>query len=79
MEFKGVANSVFMAALYQLGNFVYFWDQGYIKFDLLNITQEEQNNLKLLIDYRINQYHMEYCSADEIYEFDNGSLSTYER
>lgn len=67
-EFKGVSTTVFMSAIYDLGNYVYFWRQGYVDVDKLPITFEDKNQLKKLINYLINQYHMEYCSADELFE-----------
>lgn len=67
-EFKGVAMSVFMSAIYDVGNLAYFWQQGYIHISKVNLSTEEKEALRKLIEYRINQYHMEYCSADEIFE-----------
>ena len=67
-EFKGVASSVFMSTIYEVDSVVYYWGQGYIDVNKLNISQNERDQLKKLIDYLIDQYHMEYCSADELFE-----------
>ncbi len=76
-EFKGVAMSVFMSAIYEVGNLAYFWQQGYIHMSKFNISDVEKASLKQLIDYRINQYHMEYCSADEIFELVNIQMHAF--
>jgi hypothetical protein len=70
-EFKGVAQSVFMAVLYEVGNMAYYWMQGYINVSCLNISESDKDKLKQLADYLINQYHMEYCSADELFNLVN--------
>ena len=70
-EFKGVAMSVFMSALYDAKRMAYFWQQGYVDVNKLQISSEQIDKLKQLIDYLIKQYHMEYCSADEIFELVN--------
>lgn len=70
-EFKGVAQSVFMSVLYEVGNIAYYWMQGYVCVDTLNISQDDKNKLKQLADCLINQYHMEYCSADELFNLVN--------
>ena len=70
-EFKGVALSVFMSAIYEIENLAYFWQQGYIDVNKLPISEENKTQLKQLINYLINQYHMEYCSIDELFELVN--------
>ncbi len=70
-EFKGVAQSVFMSAIYEVGGLAYYWMQGYISVDKLNISESDKTKLKQLTEYLIGQYHMEYCSADEIFNLVN--------
>lgn len=73
-EFKGVAQSVFMSALYEVGNIAYFWMQGYINVNSLNISESDKTKLKQLIDELISQYPMEYCSADELFDLANEKM-----
>ena len=76
-EFKGVAQSVFMSAIYEVGGLAYYWMQGYIGVDKLNISEEDKAKLKQLIEYLIAQYHMEYCSADEIFNLVNIQMNDF--
>ena len=66
-EFKGVAMSVFMTALYEVGGTAYYWQQGYLNVKNLVISEETKLKLRQLLNLLIGQYHMEYCSADEIF------------
>ena len=66
-EFKGVAMSVFMTAIYEYGGSAYYWQRGYVNVKYLNISETVKTKLKQLIDLLIGKYHMEYCSADEIF------------
>lgn len=70
-EFKGVAWSVFISALYEAGVTAYYWQQGYVNVDSLNISEEDKNKLRQLVSFLIGQYHNEYCSADEIFNLVN--------
>ena len=70
-EFKGVAWSVFISALYEAGGTAYYWQQGYINVNSLNISEEDKNKLRQLVSFLIGQYHNEYCSADEIFNLVN--------
>lgn len=70
-EFKGVASSVFMSVIYEVGDFAYYWEKGYIRVSNLNISDERKESLRKLLLYLISQYHMEYCSADEIFNLVN--------
>ena len=76
-EFKGVAQSVFMSCIYEHGRMAYYWQRGYINIDKLNITDEEKTKLKQLLKFLINQYRMEYCSADEMYDLLNIQMSDF--
>lgn len=68
-EFKGVAMSVFMSAIYQYKNVAYYWQQGYITLKALHIDDNLKAELNKYLSIVIAQYHMNYCSADEIYNF----------
>ena len=70
-EFKGVAWSVFISALYEAGGTAYYWQQGYVNVKSLNISDEDKNKLRQLVSFLIGQYHNEYCSADEIFNLVN--------
>ena len=76
-EFKGVAQSVFVSSLYEIQKMAYYWRRGYINIDRLGITEEEKSKLKQLLQFLINQYHMEYCSADEIYDLLNIQMNDF--
>ena len=68
-EFKGVATSVFMSAIYDYKETAYYWQQGYITLKALNVSEEAKNKLKQYLSTVITQYHLNYCSADEIFNF----------
>ena len=68
-EFKGVAMSVLMSAMYNYKNVAYYWEKGYITLKSLNISDEQKEKLKQYISIVISQYQLGYCSADEIFNF----------
>lgn len=70
-EFKGAAWSVFISALYEAGGTAYYWRQGYVNVNSLNISEEDKNKLRQLVSFLIGQYHNEYCSANEIFNLVN--------
>ena len=66
-EFKGVAQSVFMSAIYEVGGIAYYWMRGYVVVKNFDISDEDIFRLKQLIDKAIDKSNVGYCSADEIY------------
>ena len=68
-EFKGVAMSVLMSAMYNYKNVAYYWEKGYITLKSLNISEAQKEKIKQYISVVISQYQLGYCSADEIFNF----------
>ena len=76
-EFKGVAQSVFLAVVYDEDGFALYWQKGYVNVNNLGILEEDKNKLEQLLSSLIGQYHNEYCSADEIFNLVNISMHDF--
>lgn len=61
--------SVYMFAIYQYKQVANYWQQGYITLKVLNIDDNLKAELNKELSFVISQYHMNYCSADEIYNY----------
>lgn len=76
-EFKGAAKSVFISVITDCKVFAYYWGRGYINVNKLNISDEEKQGLFNAINFLINQYHNEYCSADELFGYIKLNMSEF--
>lgn len=66
-EFKGVAESVFVTVRFEVKNIIYYWKRGYIRWDCLNITEEEKKKIKEIIEAELESSQQALVSVAELH------------